>query len=85
MRDGPDLHRAQASLRYMIKMLLLDLWKAWRTYEGLSVRPSYHEEKQGGHGYGAAMQSPTNPLITPDVLAELEHNEDAGKGAEPWT
>ena len=79
-----DLHRAQASLRYMIKMLLLDVWKDWRTFEGLEVKPSYHEAKQGGHGYAAAMQSPVNPLLTPEVMAELEDCDDADDGAEPW-
>ena len=68
-----DLHRAQASLRYMIKMLLLDIWREWRQYEGLPIRPSYHEEKQGGHGYGAAMEASKDPLITPEVIAELEN------------
>lgn len=46
-------HRHNASIRYMVKMALLDIWKAWREFEGLPVRPSYHEEKQGGHGYKA--------------------------------
>lgn len=45
-----DAHRHQAAIRYMIKMLLLDIWKEWRTFEGLVVRPSYHEEKLG-HTY----------------------------------
>jgi len=46
-----DKHRQLASIRYMVKMLLLDIWRAWRQYENLPVRPSYHEEKQRGHGY----------------------------------
>lgn len=49
-----DGHRHNAAIRYMVKMMLLDVWKAWRAFEGLSVRPSYHEEKQGGHGFKAA-------------------------------
>src|SRR6266702_1215858 len=40
-------HRNNSSLRYMVKMLLIDLWKAWRESEGLPVRPPYHEEKLG--------------------------------------
>lgn len=54
---GPA-HRRRMALRYMVKMLLLDLWTFWRGEEGLPVRPSYHEEKHGGHrdgrgsGYG---------------------------------
>lgn len=47
-----DGHRHKAAMRYMVKQMLLEIWKAWRTFEGLEVRPSYHEEKQGGHGYG---------------------------------
>lgn len=46
-----DGHRHAAAVRYMVKMMLLEIWKAWREYEGLPVRPSYHEEKQGGHGF----------------------------------
>lgn len=42
-----DAHRHQAAMRYMIKMLLLDIWKEWRAFEGLPVRPSYAEEKLG--------------------------------------
>jgi hypothetical protein len=35
-----------ASLRYMVKMFLLDLWREWRKMEGLPVeRGSYEEEK----------------------------------------
>lgn len=40
-------HRARDAQRYMAKMFLLDLWREWRTVEGLEVRPSYHEEKLG--------------------------------------
>lgn len=40
-------HRHKAAIRYMIKMLLLDIWRDWRALEGLEVRGSYHEEKQG--------------------------------------
>lgn len=39
-----DNHRHKAAIRYMVKMLLLDIWKEWRTFEGLSVRPPYQEE-----------------------------------------
>jgi hypothetical protein len=31
----------------MVKMMLLEIWTAWREFEGLPVRPSYHEEKLG--------------------------------------
>lgn len=42
-----DAHRHKDAMRYMIKMLLLDIWKEWRAFEGLPVRPSYAEEKLG--------------------------------------
>ncbi len=48
-----DGHRHQAAIRYMVKMLLLDIWKEWRAHEGLPVRGSYHEEKMG-HVHSAA-------------------------------
>jgi len=37
-------HRHKAARRYMVKRFLADLWVAWRTLEGLSVRPPYAEE-----------------------------------------
>jgi len=40
-------HRDNAAKRYMIKMFLKDLYVAWRTIEGLSVRPPYKEEYLG--------------------------------------
>ena len=40
-------HRDRAAKRYMIKMFLKDLYVAWRTIEGLPVRPSYQEEYLG--------------------------------------
>jgi hypothetical protein len=42
-----DEHRHRAACRYMVKRLLLDMWKAWRTLEGLDMPPSY-AEVQGG-------------------------------------
>jgi hypothetical protein len=45
-----------ASLRYMVKMFLLDMWREWRKLEGLPwERGSYAEEKLGmRHGPQAA-------------------------------
>ena len=47
--DGyaPGMHRHNMAMRYMIKMLLLDLYKSWRALEGLVVEPPYHEAKLG--------------------------------------
>jgi hypothetical protein len=41
------LHRHNMAIRYMIKMFLIDLYKAWRPLEGLEVAPPYHEAKLG--------------------------------------
>jgi hypothetical protein len=40
-------HQHKAATRYMVKMFLKDLYVAWRTLEGLPVRPPYHEEYLG--------------------------------------
>lgn len=37
-------HQHKAATRYMVKMFLKDLYVAWRTIEGLPVRPPYQEE-----------------------------------------
>lgn len=42
-------HRHNAAMRYMAKMFLLDLYKTWRTLEGLSVREPYAVEYLGKH------------------------------------
>ena len=46
-KDAKKAHRDRAAKRYMIKMFLCDLYNSWRAIEGLTVRPSYHEEKLG--------------------------------------
>jgi hypothetical protein len=48
MSDG---HRANMATRYMVKMLLQELWKQWRTLEGLPVREPYQEQYLG-HAHG---------------------------------
>ncbi len=40
-------HQHKAATRYMVKMFLRDLYVAWRTLEGLEVRPPYQEEYLG--------------------------------------
>lgn len=40
-------HIHNASLRYMIKRFLADLYKVWRPLEGLTVAPEYSEAKLG--------------------------------------
>lgn len=46
-KDEKEGHRARAANRYMIKAFLRDLYVAWRTLEGLEVRPPYAEEYLG--------------------------------------
>ncbi len=46
-KDKTKLHKHRAATRYMIKMLLVDLYKEWRAIEGLPVHPPYHETKLG--------------------------------------
>jgi hypothetical protein len=69
-----DAHRHQASIRYMIKMMLLQIWKDWREYMKLPVRPSYQEEKLG-HVHGAAPKVKARGQtqdMPPEVLADIE-------------
>jgi len=44
---APKGHRHNMALRFMVKMFLIDLYKAWRELEGLEVFPPYHEAKLG--------------------------------------
>lgn len=46
-----DGHRHNAAKRYMVKMLLIDLWTKWREHEGLPVREPYAVEKLGQHPF----------------------------------
>jgi hypothetical protein len=45
--ERTKLHRHNAAQRYMIKMFLIDLYREWRTLEGLPVSVPYHEAKLG--------------------------------------
>ena len=46
-KDAKIGHRDRAAKRKMIKAFLADLYTAWRTLEGLPVRPPYQEEYLG--------------------------------------
>lgn len=46
-KDKTKLHKHHMANRYMIKLFLVDLWKHWRTIEGLPVHGSYQEDKLG--------------------------------------
>jgi hypothetical protein len=73
-----DAHRHAAAIRYMIKMLLLEIWKEYREHEKLSVRPPYQEEYLGHkHGEsGQDAQDAKDDQIEPptaEQLAEIEY------------
>lgn len=52
----------EASLRWMVKMFLKDLWLKWRTMEGLPTGQSYHEAYHG-HIHGAGpLPDPIDPV-----------------------
>ena len=48
IQDWSDGRRHNASMRYMIKMFLCDLYNVWRPLEGLIVAPTYEEKKLRG-------------------------------------
>ncbi|MPN12130.1 hypothetical protein SDC9_159442 [bioreactor metagenome] len=45
--ETSDLHRHNAAMRFMVKAFIKDLYVAWRTAEGLTVRCPYEEEYLG--------------------------------------
>lgn len=74
MSDG---HRHKAATRYMIKMLLLEIWREWRAFEGLAVRSTWAEEKLGhkhigGSGKWGPMDKGHEAGLTPEVIEELK-------------
>ena len=48
-KDKSVGHKHNMAIRYMIKEFLADLWKVWRTIEGLPLKPRYAEAKLGIH------------------------------------
>jgi hypothetical protein len=77
-----DGHRHQAAIRYMVKMLLQDIWRKWREAEGLPVREPYAVEfqskmpHQGGvHGNGETPRSFEEEPLADEIAAELENLE----------
>jgi hypothetical protein len=65
-----DAHRHQAAIRYMVKMLILDVHTKWREYHKLPVRAPYQEEKLGHKHEGDIMDGAA--VVDPEVQAELE-------------
>jgi len=86
-----DGHRHWAAKRYMIKMLLLDIWKEWRTFEKLPVRGTYQEEYLG-HTHHTKHDRPIktvddvrterDPLIEEEVNEALEDDRELGPHAD---
>lgn len=72
-----DGHRHQASIRYMVKMLLLQIHKDWRTFENLPLRPSYQEEYLGHTHKTPEPKIPPPPKlalveeVSPEIAAEI--------------
>lgn len=56
-RGTSDGHRDAMAKRYMVKMLLVDIHKKWRTHLGLPVRGTYQEEYLN-HRHDAATPKP---------------------------
>lgn len=46
-KDRSKGHRHNASMRYMVKNFLMNLYAKWRPLEGLEAHPPYHEAKLG--------------------------------------
>jgi hypothetical protein len=46
-KDKTKGHRHNMAIRYMVKQFLVDLYREWRTLEGLEVAPDYNEAKLG--------------------------------------
>lgn len=64
-----DAHRHQDAMRYMIKMLLLDIYKEWREFEGLPVRAPYSEERLG---HVTSIKPIETQFSTDEEIAEID-------------
>lgn len=84
-----DGHRHQASIRYMVKMLLQEIWREWRKVEGLPVRDPYAVEFQNRHKHGelnngfsdkgvesGRTSSSKDPLLTRVLVDEAKKRSD---------
>ena len=73
-----DAHRHQAAIRYMVKMLLLQIHIDFREYHSLPLKPSYHEQKQLGHNYSGTGpgRHPYEVLTKTEAVAEPEDRID---------
>jgi hypothetical protein len=71
-----DAHRHQDAMRYMIKMLLLDIYKEWRAFEGLPVRPPYSEERLGHKTSIKPITSEASSPEDDEIDAVIDDEED---------
>jgi hypothetical protein len=79
-----DGHRHQAAIRYMVKMLIADIWEEWRRIENLPGRKSYAEEKLGHKHRGGIMENnqyPDAKTDDPTIDEELKQLESLNKPA----
>lgn len=60
-----DAHRHQAAIRYMVKMLVAQVWEDFRKFHGLPVRDSYAAEYLGRSHH----ERPKRPTMTVDPEA----------------
>lgn len=67
-----DGHRHQAAIRFMVKMLLLDIWREWRIFEGLPIREPYAVEYLKKTPHDMSHYDKTLPDSTPETEAEIE-------------
>lgn len=69
-----DAHRHMAAIRYMVKMLLLEIYIQWRSHLGLHVRKSYQEEYLG-HTHVPTpreiLRAQYKPMVDPNVSDEI--------------
>ena len=68
-----DSHRHKSAIRYMVKMLIAEIWGLWRDYEKLARRPTYAEEKLGHvHSGGGTPQQPMPDTEVDPNQAEID-------------
>ncbi len=64
-KDWTKGHIHNASIRYMIKIFLADLYEHWRPLEGLEAHKPYHEAKLGRAPHGQDKLSGTVTGLSP--------------------
>jgi Transposase IS116/IS110/IS902 family len=79
IQTWPPLRIHRASLRYMVKQLLVQFWTHWRQIEGLPVTKTYHEEY---HGHVHSGKYPWENWVRPEpeTYEEGEFPEREGHG-----